>query len=216
MSTENNNFVFDGFNDDSFATSAAWDGEGGGPPEIPVGDHAFELVGLEIQPNKKGNGQNFVCTWEVCEGDFVGKQCKVWMVCAGENFKDGHRKRIAAVFRDALQMLADGKMKPNGAFAAADAIGRRMIATVSHEPSKVEKYDANTETTSVKEYVNVKLSCERPYEAAGESTGDQPQAAAPAQPASAKAPPPPAPAPQSSQRRPPPAPPTRTAGGRAS
>lgn len=208
----NNNFVFDGFGDDSFATTQAWNGEGGGPPEIPVGDYVFELIDLEIQPNKKGTGQNFVCTWEVAEGDYAGKTCKTWMVCAGESFKDGHRKRLAAVFRDALGMMRDGKMEPSGRFAAKDAIGRRMIATVSHEESAVEKYDQATETTSVKNYINIKLSCERPIEDAGDTQA--PPAAPPAAAAGNRQAAPPA-APQASTRRPPPAPPPRGAGGRA-
>ncbi len=195
------NFVFDSFDlgDERLQT---WDGQGAGPPEIPLGEYMFEAVECELAATKKGDGQNIVVTWEVAEGDYAGKRCKQWYLASGQSMQDGNKRRLKHVFAYALGLAAAGKLTPSGGFASADVIGRRMYATVSHETSLVEKPNVQTGAVDVKEYANIRLSQERPLDSQpGDGT-----AATPTPPVTSPTAPPPRP-PQASSA-PPPKPPT--------
>lgn len=181
MSDKVTNFVFDGFDlaDENLQT---WDGEGAGPPEIPVGEYVFEAVECTQEPTKKGNGQNIVVTWEVAEGDYSGKQCKQWYLSSGPSVKDGNKRRLKHVFAYALGLQAAGKLTPTGGFAGADVVGRRLIATVSHETSTVEKPNLQTGLVETKEYINIRLSQERPLDGGEQTTAPTPPTPSPTAP----------------------------------
>lgn len=182
----NDNFVFDGFdlNDPGLD---GWDGQGGGPPEIPLGEHLFEAVSAKIVNTKAGDGKNVEIEWKVVGGEADGKTTRAWYHCASEKgLKTGSKKRLAHVFRDVLRVT-----NAAGGFETKDIPGKRMYAVVSHEEQV--KYDPQTQQN--KTYLNVSLSCERAWEGAE----DQAQQAAPAAPPKAPTAPP---------SRPPAAPPT--------
>lgn len=188
MSDDFQNVVFDGF-DLGDENLQGWDGEGGGPPEIPPGEYTLEVKHIEVADTNAGDGKNFILTYAIAdEGPYLGKEFKQWMLYAGKNVKEGHRRRIAHVFRDCLRVPLNGQ----GGFATQDALGLRLSAMLGHETySKV-----NPLTQQTKEYVNITVNGERPV-------GDAPAAAAkpvapakapPAAPARAPAAPPRAPA----------------------
>lgn len=152
-------FVIDSFNMADPAITG-WDGTGGGPPEVPVGEYLFELASLNVAPTNAGDGRNLVATWTIVDGDHAGKEIKVWYLFQGRNLKEGHKRRLAAVFRDALGV----EMDERGAWSTKSAIGKRMLANVDHEEQRKKgRYDAATGTTGPERvYVNAVISGERP------------------------------------------------------
>lgn len=166
------NVVFDGF-DLADENLQGWDGEGGGPPAIPPGIYTLEVANVEIADTNAGDGRNFVFTWRVAdEGEYQGKEFKSWMLFAGKNLKDGHRRRIAHVIRDCLR----APLNAAGGFETKDLLGLRLTATISHETYAKR----NPLTQEIKEYINLQMNGERPVEGAAPA-----QAAAPAKPAGA-------------------------------
>lgn len=202
MSDENNeSFVIDSF-DMRDETLKGWDGEGGGPPEVPPDEYLLECDSVTSKTTKAGDGKNIIVDWRIVGGDYDGKTFKQWYYYTGERLKMGHKRRIAHVFRDALGV----PMTDQGHWDVKDALGRRMYGTVSHESS--ESYDPVTQAK--KTFINIKLSSERPAE-------DQPQAAAPPPPPpkAASAPPSKPPASPPPANRPPAKPPVAANTARA-
>ena len=184
------NVVFDGF-DLADENLQGWDGEGGGPPEIPPGEYTLEVKHVEVTDTNAGDGKNFVVTYAVAdEGPYADKEFKQWYLFNGKNVKEGHRRRIAHVMRDCLRVPINGQ----GGFETKDLLGLRMSALLGHE--SYTKH--NPLTQQAKEYVNITVSGERPLEgavaAAPAPTPNKATAAAPKAPARPPAAPPRAPA----------------------
>jgi hypothetical protein len=178
MSNDEQNFVFEGFDNAPPEGITAWDGQGGAPT-IEPGEHLFEVTECKLVPTKAGDGRNFEVTYaKVDEGAGKGETFRQWYLCAGPNFKmRGHGGRIANVFRDALRV--PGINPSTLSFETKHAVGCQMWAVATLKTST--KYDP--ETQADKTYTNVDLSQERPTE-------DAPQAAAAPPPARAASAPP--------------------------
>lgn len=194
------NYVIDSFdlNDQAIAP---WDGTGGGPPDVPPGDYLFELVKCESVPTKANDGRNLACVFKIAEGDYAGKEIREWYYHAGPKLADGNKKRIVAVFREALRVPT----APNGSWQTKDAIGLKMWGNVVHEKTtKKGAYDAATQTYAPdKVYENAHIQQERAVEGAAPAV--QQQAAPPPPPR----PTPPPPQNGAANRTPPPPPPRR-------
>lgn len=186
--SETENFVFDGFDvAPDAAPIKAWDGSSS-MPTIPAGEHLFELTSLTVADTKAGDGKNLVAEFKcLSEGEGNGEIVRNWFLCVGPKVKPGHKGRIAAVFRDALQV--PGINPVNLQFETKNAVGRRMYATVTLKQRNY--YDPNT--GEEKQATNAELSAERPVEAAAQPQAPAP-AAAPARAPSAPPARPPAPA----------------------
>ena len=196
--SETENFVFDGFDvAPDAAPIQAWDGNSSAP-SIPAGEHLFELTSLTVADTKAGDGKNLVAEFKcLSPGEGNGESVRAWFLCVGPKVKKGHKGRIAAVFRDALQV--PGINPVNLQFETKNAIGCQMYATATLKERRY--YDPTT--GEEKSATNVELSGERPVNPTPAQPQAQPQA-----PAAATAPPR---APSAPPARPPAAPPARPA-----
>lgn len=197
-------FVIDSFNM-ADPELVGWDGTGGGPPDVPIGEYLFELTSLTVAPTNAGDGRNLVAVWTIVDGEYAGKEVRAWYLFqSSKGLKDGSKRRLAQVFRDALGVEMDAE----GRWSTKSAIGRRMIANVDHEEQRKKgRYDAATQTTGPeKVFINAVLNSERPAPA---ETAPPPKAptAPPPRPPTAQAPA--AARNGTAQRTPPPAPPRR-------
>jgi hypothetical protein len=152
-----------------------WDGIAG--PVLPIGEYEVEVVAVDVETTKKGDGRNLVMTHAVkTEGDWYDQEVKQWLKIAGPNDKLGVKKRMAHVVRDVLGV----PLLPGGGFETKHLIGRRMIINIIHDQLIKIDFDPVTNQELKKPVINSKIQGERAVVGGGPAPAALPSNARPA------------------------------------
>lgn len=135
-----------------------WGGEGFGPPEVPPGEHVFDVVSVAQNTSKAGNSMLTV-EFEVAEGEAAGKRVTGWYTLTPKAL--GRIKRLMMCVGARL----DNKIRTD------EILGGKLRATVIHEqgqpqtnPDGSPKVGADGEPLPPR--IFAKVINERPTEAA--------------------------------------------------
>lgn len=119
---------------------------GGAPP----GDKAYKCVvtSTGVEPNKDGDGQNWVIKATVVEGPETGGLCQSYIGLPKGDAKDGSRIGKIGGMLVALGLRTEAQVRTNFAYDTDEAMGRQCVVYVQ-EKGVNQKGQRDTEQTFV-------------------------------------------------------------------